>query len=474
MSQGSQALAIMEANGIHVDRAYLARATTDVDKRIRHLETRLLDSDIGTQWRKVYGGNTNLNSRDQLANVLYNVCKIDKPTNVQRLVYESRDQDEDDAKQDAATAGTGADEATLELINIPFTANYLKLQKLKKLRSTYLGGILREVEDDGRVHTSFSLSRVKTYRGACGDPNLQNVPIRNPEIGQIIRQAFIPSPGWRLIEIDYSAVEVRVAACYHKDPTMLQYIRDDYDMHRDMAIELFMVPPPDKDQKSAFKPIRNTAKNGFVFPEFYGDYYCGVSQYLWKQIKVHKLQTVDGVPLFDHLRSQGITSLGACDPKQSPVAGTFEKHVQVIEQAFWGERFKIYDQWRRDWYTAYCERGWFDTLTGFRIHGVFSRNFVINAPVQGSAFHLLLWSIIQIQRELRRRRMRTKLVLNIHDSLIADSPEDEYQDYMGMAKEIMTQGVLKHWPWIITPLAVEADVTPIDGSWHTKEEYKWN
>ena len=166
--------------------------------------------------------------------------------------------------------------------------------------------------------------------------------------------------------------------------------------------------------------MRYCGKNMFVFPQFYGDFYINNARAMWEAIDAMGHE-VDGVPLKQYLKRKNILRLGACDAKQQPANGTFEKHIKKVEMDFWQKRFKVYNQWKRKWWDKYLENGGFPTLTGFRIDGVMGRNDVINYPVQGSAFHCLLWSLIQLNRWLRKNKMRSKIVGQIHDSIVADA-----------------------------------------------------
>lgn len=108
-------------------------------------------------------------------------------------------------------------------------------------------------------------------------------------------------------------------------------------------------------------------------------------------------------------------------------------------------------------------------MTGFRLDGVYRRNEVLNYPIQGSAFHCLLWSLIEIQKELDRQRMKTLLVGQIHDSILGDSPPEELDDFLSLSEEVMTKRLLKEWKWINVPLKVEAEVSGVDESWFNKK-----
>src|SRR5690606_34276136 len=139
---------------------------------------------------------------------------------------------------------------------------------------------------------------------------------------------------------------------------------------------------------------------------------------------------------------------------------------------FWDERFPVYRDWKKSWYREYIRRGGFFTKTGFWIQGAYRRNQVINSPVQAAAFHCLLWSLIKLQKRMKKKKMRSKIVGQIHDSIVGDIHKNEVEDYLKMAKQTMTVDLPKAWKWIKIPLEIEAEVAPIDGSWYDKKEVK--
>lgn len=462
LHNGSLTLARAEAQGIKVDEEYLSCAIEKTGQDIKRLEEELRDDEVFSRWRRHYGTKTNLNSENQLAHILFG-----------ELGYPCYEWTE--GGQGGKGKRPKVTETALQRIGIDFTKNYIRKSKLEKAKSTFLEGIQKEVVN-GRLHTVFNLHTVATFRSSSDSPNFQNFPVRDKEIGELIRRCFIAdSDEHVIVENDISGAEVRAAACYHKDPVLIQYIKDPTkDMHRDMAAECYKLKT---DQVT--KQARYCGKNMFVFPEFYGSYFQQCAPNMWDAIAKMSLTTVDGVPLDEHLAAKGITELGACDPEQRPVPGTFEHHLKKVEERFWNERFKVYSAWKKKWYDQYLKRGWFQMLSGFVCQGVFNRNDVINYPVQGFAFHWLLWGIIQLDKELRRRKMRSRIAGQIHDSIIASVPLDELQEYLDLVQEIMTVRLLEHWDSIIVPVEIEAEVTPPGGSWFEKAEWtrsktKWS
>jgi DNA polymerase I-like protein with 3'-5' exonuclease and polymerase domains len=301
-------------------------------------------------------------------------------------------------------------------------------------------------------------------------PNFQNIPKRDEELMQICRKALYPRPGHQLLEIDYSGLEVRIAACYHKDTTMLAYINDPKsDMHTDMAKQIFKMPKFDRSIPS-HDILRYAAKNGFVFPEFYGDYYknCAISlACTWGKLPQGKWKYGDGMvldygTLGNHLIDNGIKSLDA-----------FIEHVKKIETDFWERRFPEYAEWKDRWYNAYRKNGYIDLLTGFRCSGIMGRNDCINYPVQGAAFHCLLWSFIRLDELLSSEKLDSHLVGQIHDSILIDVSPDELEYVAEMAHKITCFELPEVWKWIITSLDIEMEVCGVDESWAEKKKYEF-
>lgn len=438
MHDGAIALAGVEANGIRIDTAYLDRTIEKVEGRIKELTERLKQDKVFKTWRGVYGRKTNLGSRKQLGRILFD--ELEHPCEKRTKPSKS-----------FPNGQPSANASNLERLELPFVKRYLRVEKLKKLRSTYLMGVRREVVD-GFLHPSFNLHLVRTFRSSSNSPNFKNIPIRDKQIGRLIRRAFIPRKGHVLVEVDYGAIEVRVAACYHKDPTMLKYIEDGYDLHRDMAAECYACKP-----SQVSKDMRYCAKNMFVFPQFYGDYHVNCARHLWEAIDRMKLESPDLGPIRDWFRRKDINSLSV-----------FTDHIERVEGNFWGERFPVYTDWKKEWLEKYNRRGWLRMKTGFVVQGVMRKNEIINYPIQGSAFHCLLWSLIRLRLQLRKHKMRSMVVGEIYDSMLLDVYKPELDVVMAMAKEIMVDKLREAWKWIITPLSVEAEVS--ETNWHEKEE----
>jgi DNA polymerase-1 len=232
-------------------------------------------------------------------------------------------------------SGKGStDEETLKRLGIPELKYIIQLRKLSKIRDTYLEQFVRETNDDGYMRPSFNLHTVRTHRSSSSNPNFQNIPKRDKEAMEACRRAILPRPGHQLFEADFSALEVMISTCYHKDPVMLAYLENpESDMHLDMARQIFKCP-----DLPTHSILRKAAKNAFVFPQFYGDYYGNNAQGLceWAEMPLGSWKNSDGVDVFDgiplgkHMRSQGIKSYDQ-----------FVEHLKHVEDDFWNNRFKI-------------------------------------------------------------------------------------------------------------------------------------
>lgn len=244
---------------------------------------------------------------------------------------------------------------------------------------------------------------------------------------------------------------------------MITYVSDKTkDMHRDMAMECYLLP-----QDQVIKPVRHTAKNKFVFPQFYGDWWKTCAEAMWAAsgTDTHKLK--NGTPLRDWMRNKGISELGTLD-KMKPSPRSFYAHIQKVEDRFWNDRFPEYTQWKDAWVKSYQAKGYFQSLTGFICSGVMSRNESINYPVQGSAFHCLLQCLVWMDEWLLENGMDSRIAGQIHDELIMDVHPDEEVAVVRHMQYLMTERLPAHWSWIIVPLEVELEASPVDGTWYDK------
>lgn len=447
LHEGTLAFARAEQQGIRVDIDYIKSKKRRLNQKIASMEKQLEGSKFYRDWKRSVKGSVNIYSNPQLSTYLYKVKKI-KPKKLTK-------------------SGQGStDEEALNELGIPEINKLLRIRKLKKIRDTYLEAFNRE-QVDGYLHPSFNLHLVRTYRSSSDKPNFQNIPNRDKEAMKLTRNALYPRPGHQLVGFDFSGLEVRIAACYHQDPTMLKYIKDPTsDMHADMAAQLFMIKNFDKNLEQHYH-LRQAAKNGFVFPEFYGDYFGNCAEALactWGQLSHGKWKEDMGVDTPDgklgyHMLQNGINSLKS-----------FKGHVKDIEEDFWENRFSDYAKWKERWWKDYQKRGYIDMKTGFRCSGVMGRNDCINYPVQGAAFHCLLWSFIELDKIMVKEQWKTRLISQTHDDILFDAHPDELDMVLRVAKRVTCVDLPNAWRWINVPLEIEAEICDVDASLANKKK----
>lgn len=431
LHEGALALARVEQAGMRIDVDKMESLIASSGDKIKELTVELKESPEWDVWRKRFGAKASLGSRMQLGVVLFEEldCKVGTKT---------------------PSGRAQVNKEQLEKLDDPFVRKYLKIEKLKKLRGTYLTGIFREVEGEF-LHPSFNLHMVRTHRSSSDSPNFQNIPIRDQKMGKPIRSCFIPRDDHVLVETDYSALEFRICACFWNDKQMVAYASDPtLDVHRDMAAECYGVSIEEVSKQARF-----FAKNCFVFPTLYGSWHKNTATHLWASMVTHDLTNNSGRSLKDCLKDRGITK------------GNYEEHIQNVERKF-QDRFPEWTKRKDLWWEKYLRCGRFRMMTGFEVSGVYSRNDLMNYPIQGPAFHVLLWSLIQLVKWTSKRK--TRIVGQIHDSIVADVHKYELEEYLEASKQIMTVGVREHWKWIVTPLEIEAEVA--EDNWFNKKAVK--
>ncbi len=444
--KGILAFARAERQGIRIDTEYVGRKEKQLTKKIERNETKLYNTEFYKDWIKNIKKKPNIYSGTQLGNYLYNV--------------------KDYKSYKITPSGKGAtDVVSLSQLDIPELNIILENKKLKKIRDTYLKAFSRETVN-GYIHPFFNLHTVITYRSSSNSPNFQNIPARDKYAMSTIRKAIYPRKGYQLMEADFSSLEVNIAACYHKDKNMIKYLTNPKsDMHGDVAKQIFMIDNFDK-KIPGHAHLRKATKNSFIFPQFYGDYYGNnaLSFVTWCKLPEKKFNTSDGVKLTNteticgHLINKGIKSFK-----------DFENHLQDIEEDFWNNRFKDYGNWRKRILRFYKSHGYIDLYTGFRCSGVMTKNNVINYPVQGAAFHCLLFTFIEMDKYIIDNKLKSKIIGQIHDSIILDIHPSELQQIALQLKYIAEIQLQKTWDWIIVPLHIEIEICDVNNSWDKKK-----
>jgi len=445
--EGTLAFARAERAGLRIDVEYCKKEKDKLTKKINHLKEKVEQSKLGRHWKHVYGAKYNFNSNYQVAHLLYDIKKI-KP-----------------AKTTASGRGA-TDEEALSALGIPELDAIIRVRKLMKVRDTYLDAYMRE-QVNGVIHPSFNLHLVRTFRSSSDSPNFQNIPKRDEQARRVTRGAIFPRKGYQFAGMDFSGIEVRMACVYTEDP---QLIHDTIkgDMHRDMAIELYMLDSLDKHHKGEGN-LRQGGKSGFVFPQFYGDYYGNCAPNLLKWAA--KAYLKDDTPALVHLERKGLIKLNRAGEVKN--GDKFMGHVKKVEDYFWNIRYKKYTRWKNRVWKDYQRRGYVDMFTGFRCSGLMNKKDVTNYPFQGTAFHCLLKVFIELDRLAYSKNWDSFPVFQVHDDVTLDVNPAEFDMVTHEMHRIATKELLQQWEWINIPLEVEMDKGEVDQSLAEKKFYAY-
>ena len=306
-----------------------------------------------------------------------------------------------------ASGQWATDEKTLSKLvgDHPVVQKVLDYRACTKLKSTYVDKLPQLVDDESRVHTTYSQAFAETGRLSSFDPNLQNIPIRT-ERGKAIRRAFVArDERHRLVSADYSQIELRIMAAMSGDAAMLDAFRRGEDIHRDTASRVFDVMPGfvTPEQRSKCKMVN--------FGIIYGISAFGLSQ----RLKVPRKEAADLIETY----------------------------------------FRLYPR-VRDFMDASIakarEKGYAETVLGRRrtLRDINSRNATarqaaerdaINTPIQGSAADLIKFAMVKVDAAMKKAGLRSKMVLQIHDELVFDAPEEEVDAVVEIARREMTSAI---------------------------------
>jgi DNA polymerase-1 len=423
----------IEENGICTDESYFEEKDKELEEKQKELTISLLKSEEAQLFKERTGTTIKLTSDDDLRLLLFEYLDLEP------LKFTGTDL-------------ASVDQSVLMAVDNQFAKDLISLRKIEKTKGTYLSQYLRE-SYKGAIHPFFDLHIPRTYRSSAHDPNLQNTPVRDKFSKEVCRSGLIPSKGNIIIEVDFSSMEVRIIACNTHDPVLIKYIKSGGDLHKDQAIDCFMLP-----EDEIHKDIRFYAKNQFVFPEFYGSYFVSCARDLYKMCWY--LPTNSGTLIKDHMADRSINTLEE-----------FTEYTKEVEERFW-KKYAVTRKWQDNLSDFMVKNLYIELKTGFRCVGHMTRNKLYNFPVQGPAFHCLLWSLIQINKQMKAERMKSKIIGQIHDSLLFDAHPTEASHIISMCQQVMTVDIIKEWPWIIVPLEIEVEMTEVDQPWYTKEKYQ--
>ena len=280
----------------------------------------------------------------------------------------------------------------------------LQFRALSKLKSTYCDGLLKVIGPDGRIHSNFNQTETRTGRISSTEPNLQNIPVRT-ELGREFRRFFCAREGWLLVDADYSQIELRVLAHVADDANMIEAFRTGADIHAETAAQVFHMPP---DMVTPLMRSRAKAVNfGIVY---------GIGAFsLSKDINVTRKEAEQYIK--DYL---------------AHYAGVDRYMKQVVEQA----KEQGYVE------TMFGRRRYLPELTSSNFNlRAFGERVARNMPIQGTAADIIKIAMIRVEERLRREGFKARLILQVHDELIVEAPQEEAQQVAVLLREEMEHAV---------------------------------
>lgn len=369
-------LAKMELEGISLDKKWLAQESIDLENDLRQLEETIFE---------MSGEEFNMNSPKQLGEVLFEKMQLDPKAK----------------KTKSGQYATGEDILQKLSSKHEIIQHILEYRTYQKLKSTYVDALPLQIDkDDHRVHTNFSQTTAATGRLSSLNPNLQNIPIRTLR-GQQIRGAFVANPGNKLIAADYSQIELRLIAAISEEENMIKAFQNGEDIHASTASKLFNIPLEEvtKTQRSQAKTVN-----------------------------------------FGILYGQGAFAL-------AEQTGLSRKEAKEMIESYF-ETYPNLKKYMANQVVKAQEMGYVETILNRKRHlkDINSANFVVkahaernavNAPIQGSAADVIKLAMIKIDEQLTEQNLKTKMLLQVHDELVFEAPDEELETVKALIKKEM-------------------------------------
>ena len=278
------------------------------------------------------------------------------------------------------------------------------------------------------------------------------------------------------MEFDFSGSEVIAAQCLHGDKNFYKYLTDpESDMHLDQAVSLFMIPKDimtntkTPEEKAKAKMIRFYSKNMWTFAQFYGDWFASCAPNLWESVVEAGLELPTGQTVKSWLEDNGIYDLGEMS-KDGPTPGSFMEHCAKVEHKMWNERFPEYTQWKKDIVDFYVKYGYIENPMGFRFEGYMGKNQCCNYPIQSLSFQMLLWTLIRVSRVIKKKKIKSELCGQIHDSGLSIVHKDHVYKYAKEVKKIV-DSMYHTFDWMKVPMEIEIEVSEVKGNFSEMTEY---
>ena len=397
-------LAEMEETGVKLDTDFFEAFSTELEGKLDEIESKI---------HQAVGYEFNLNSTQQLSEALFDKLGLEPP----------------DRARKTASGFYSTAAGVLEAMSgqHPVVAWVLDYRELEKLRSTYVDSLPQQINPEtGRVHTSLNQTGTVTGRIASSNPNLQNIPIRT-EIGRRVRNGFIAQPGWQLMAVDYSQIELRIVAHMAQDEAMLAAFRAGQDIHATTA----------------------AAVHGIDLAE--------VTPEMRRHAKAINFGLIYGMSAYGLTNATDLTLAEA-----ENFIETYFKEFPGVKRYLDGIREQAAQQGYVE--TLLGRRRYFPNLKQGAPHNIRQREEreAINAPIQGTAADIIKIAMLRLPDEIRKAGLGARMLLQVHDELIFEVPEAELSQTAERVRDVMENAYT-----LDIPISTEAKVGL---SWGTMEK----
>ena len=373
----SKLLAEMEDLGFGVDAEGIEKYGEMLDKKIYEMQKQIYDY-VGYEF--------NINSPKQLGSALFESLGL--PV----------------GKKTKSGYSTSAE--VLEGIRYahPVVDDILEYRTLTKLKSTYCDGMIKVIEKDGRIHSKFNQVETRTGRISSTEPNLQNIPVRT-DIGRELRRFFIAKEGHVLVDADYSQIELRVLAHVANDENMIEAFKNNEDIHAITASQVFHIP------SEMLTPLMRSRAKAVNFGIVYGISAFSLSKDIGVTVKEAK----------EYINNY-----------LNHYSGVSKYMKEVVEDA--EEKGYVETMFKRRRYLPEI------TSSNFNLRS-FGKRVAMNMPIQGAAADIIKIAMLKVENRLIAENLKSKLILQVHDELIVEAPEDESKKVADILKEEMEKAV---------------------------------
>ena len=443
------AMAELHLQGMPIDVDYLMKQRAELSAKLDEVNAKLMQTPEVRRFAERENREPNMGSDDDL-----------------RLVFFTYGGNEVVKTTDSGMISV--DKEVMHALEGECASLLLQRREIEKVIGTYIDGFMK-LQHNGRLHPYINMHIARTLRSSCKSPNLQNVSARNKMQKTAVRGGIVSEgEDYYFFEVDLSGVEIQQNACICGDPYLLELLTDNtVDMH-----SLFVKHCYDMVDSQVTKAIRNPHKMNWTFAQAYGSNYYACARKTFEWMNAEQPLTGDDITLREHLAIRGIKS-----------ERDFIDYWKDKEESYWA-KLKVWRAWQQNCFDEYLNTGGVTTPSGYVRRGILNKNKVLNTPAQNGGAFCDLTALVQLLIELKHRKLRSKLHMQVHDSIVGSMHKDEVQETCDLIMWALTVWTKDTHKYLKVPLGAEIEMSPkpgmswldkvvwekIDGVWQPKDK----